>query len=253
MSVLNEIVASRKKSLPSKGSISASSLKPSERDFKAALSHKSGLSLIAELKRKSPSKGAIQLDAKVEEVVNVYKDFAQAMSVLTEPHYFGGSLADLEQVSNLVDFPVLRKDFIIDPIQVLEARKHGAHAYLLRQACLDRNQMAELLAVGRDFNMTALVEVHSEKELEQAMVHKIDVLGINNRDLNTLEIDIKNTERIVSELTDALQHSLTIVSESGLYSKIDLDSLPECIDAVLIGTSLMSSEKPRQLLESMFL
>ena len=252
MSVLDKIVSNRKKNLPSRDSISASSLQASDRDFRHALTGKSELSLIAELKRKSPSKGAVQPDAKVEEVVEIYKDFAQAISVLTEPDYFGGSLDDLERVSQMIDFPVLRKDFIVDPVQVLEARKHGAHAYLLMQACLEKGQMAELLAAGRDWNMTALVEVHTEKELDQAMAHEVRVLGVNNRDLNTLEIDIKNTERIVSQLNDELQNSLTIISESGLYTREDLDSLPECIDGVLIGTSLMSSENPRDLLESMF-
>lgn len=253
MSVLQEIVARTKSELPSRDSLSLQQLEKSSFDVKAALSRKEkSPALIAEIKRKSPSRGEIRKEITVAEAIEFYKNHASAISVLTEPHYFGGSLEDLKRAASLTDIPLLRKDFIIDPIQIWQAREAGAAFYLLIVAALSPSQLSELIAVGRELNMPALIEVHTIAEMQTALEAGAEILGINNRDLNTLKIDLKTTHEIVSEIPPEKRKELILVSESGISSRTDIETLPEEISAVLIGTSLMSSENPREKLSELF-
>lgn len=253
MNVLQKITNERKQSVPPASKYAGITPEKNQKDVIAALRRKSKLpSLISEIKRKSPSKGEINPGMTVSRALDLYRPWASAVSVLTEPNYFGGKLEDLKEASGLVDLPLLRKDFITDPIEIKEARINGASFFLLIQGVLSHDHMAELLDAGREYNMPALIEVHDEAELEAALEHDIQILGVNNRNLIDLTIDLKNTEQLISRIPEARRKELILVSESGLSSRADLEALPEDVDAVLIGTAFMKSSDPEALLREMF-
>lgn len=204
--------------------------------------------LIAELKRASPSKGPIAPQVSATTVVADYlAGGAAAISVLTDEPYFQGTLDDLETVSQLAHAalpprPVLRKDFIIDPYQVVEARARGADAFLLIVAALSTRALRELLSVGRDYGLEAIVEVHDERELDRALEVGAAVIGINNRDLRTFTVDLAVTER----LAPLIPPGRVIVAESGIQGRHDIERLAMAgVHAVLVGESLMSAPDRR--------
>ena len=254
MSILKKIIESKKKNLPSKSSWSEREVSKSTRDFRKAIqsSPSNPIHLIGELKRKSPSKGELNPSITVQKAWELYSPYASALSILTESDFFGGSLDDLHQADQISQLPLLRKDFIIDPIQVKEARYYGADSYLLIVATLGKNQLIELVEAGSEYNMPPLVEVHNEKELEIALDIDIPILGINNRNLNDLTIDLKNTPRLIEIIPDKLKENLIIISESGFHNKDDIHSLPSEVDAVLMGTSFMSTQEPEALLKNIW-
>jgi len=196
-----------------------------------------GLSLIAEHKRSSPSAGVIREDLTLEEVVGAYeRGGASALSVLTEGPSFGGSLDDLLAARAASTLPILRKDFIIDPYQVQEAAAAGADAVLLIVAALGDDELAGLHALAAELGMAALVEVHDERELERAVGAGAQLIGINNRDLTTLEVDT----RLTFELLDRVPSGVVVVAESGFSDRRQLDELDGAgVHAVLIGEALM--------------
>jgi indole-3-glycerol phosphate synthase len=206
------------------------------RPFSEALT-RPGISLIAEHKRRSPSAGPIREGSSVIEVVQAYeRGGATALSILTEPFHFGGSLDDLRDARAATTLPVLRKDFIVDPYQLYEAAAAGADAILLIVAALDLPDLGELLQEASALDLDALVEVHDEKELETALEVEADVLGINNRDLSDFSVDIERTYELLSDVPAGK----TVVSESGFTSRDQLDELERVgVDAVLIGETLM--------------
>jgi indole-3-glycerol phosphate synthase len=208
----------------------------SSRPFSEALT-RPGISLIAEHKRRSPSAGAIREGSSVIEVVQAYeRGGAAALSVLTEPFHFAGSLDDLREARAATTLPVLRKDFIVDPYQLYEAAAAGADAILLIVAALEAKELAELLHEAGALDLDALVEVHDEKELETALEVEADVLGINNRDLDDFTVDIERTYELLSDVPAGK----TVVSESGFSHREQLDELERVgVDAVLIGETLM--------------
>ena len=211
------------------------------RDFAVAL-RREGVSLIAEVKRASPSRGVIKADADPVEIARLYAaSGADAISVLTEERSFGGSL---DCLTNVVDAlgpegpPVLRKDFIVDPYQVYEARAHGADCVLLIVALLGRAQLAQMLHLSQVLGMRCLVEVHGEAELDLALDSGALIIGINNRDLRTLDVDLATFER----LRPRVPSDRLVVSESGIRRRDDVERLVACgVDAVLVGEALMSS------------
>jgi indole-3-glycerol phosphate synthase len=209
------------------------------RPFSEALT-RPGVSLIAEHKRRSPSAGKIRKGSKVADVVQAYeRGGATALSILTEPFHFGGSLDDLREARANASLPVLRKDFIIDPYQLYEAAAAGADAILLIVAALDVKRLAELLQEATALDLDALVEVHDERELEQALEVEADVLGINNRDLSDFTVDIERTFDLLADVPAGK----TVVSESGFSTRDQLDELERVgVDAVLIGETLMRAE-----------
>jgi len=209
------------------------------RSFLEAL-RQPGLSLIAEHKRRSPSAGAIREDAALEEVVSAYERAgASALSILTEPHSFGGSLEDLSRARERTSLPILRKDFIVDPYQVTEAFAGGADAILLIVAALAERQLAPLQAQALDLGLPALVEVHDHRELEIALASGAGLIGINNRDLATLRVDTTRTARLLAEIPSGT----TVVAESGFSRPEQLDELEQAgVDAVLIGEALMRAQ-----------
>ncbi|MFN3336872.1 MAG: indole-3-glycerol phosphate synthase TrpC [Thermomicrobium sp.] len=200
--------------------------------------------VIAEVKRASPSRGVFAAGA---DAVTVAKDYlvggAAALSVLTDQPFFHGSLEDLERVALQAHtgespVPVLRKDFIVDPYQVLEARAAGADALLLIVAALDPRQLAELLAATWELGMEALVEVHNEAELETALATGARVVGINNRDLRTFTVDLGVSERLAPRVPG----DRIVVAESGIHRMSDVKRLAAAgVDAILVGEALMTA------------
>ncbi len=211
------------------------------RPFAEALA-RPGLSVIAEHKRRSPSAGAIREDLELEDVVLAYeRGGAAAVSVLTEGPSFGGRLADLERARRATGLPILRKDFIVDEYQLDEALAAGADAVLLIVAALTPDELSALSAGAAARGLAAIVEVHNAPELEIAARLGAEIVGINNRDLTTLEVDPRTTY----ELLPQVPGSATVVAESGFRNRRDLDQLTSAgLDAVLIGEALMRSPDP---------
>ena len=195
--------------------------------------------LICELKRKSPSAGEILPGADPIEIAREYeRGGASCLSVLTDGPSFGGSLEDFAKIRNAVALPMLRKDFMIDPIQILEARAHGADAILIIMAALDNSQAEELETAALSCGMDALIEVHNEDELERAMTLRSSLLGINNRDLTRMTTDLSVTERLANMIRDE-KH---LVSESGIKTPQDISRLRNVgAKRYLIGENLMKS------------
>lgn len=213
--------------------------RPPVRSFRQAINRPGNLSLIAEFKRASPSAGPIRAQADPLAITKVYAEAgAQALSILTDTKFFSGSLRDLTQVKEKARLPVLRKDFLFDEYQIVESAAAGADGVLLIAAILKRPDLKRLLTLARDLNLDALVEVHSEKDLGEALEVEAELIGINNRDLGTLAIDLKTTGRLM----DLIPKGKTVVSESGLHSRADVEFVAaKGAHAVLIGEELMSS------------
>jgi indole-3-glycerol phosphate synthase len=224
-------------------------LAPPPRDMAAAL-RAPGISLIAEIKRASPSKGPLRLDLDPQSLAQAYEaNGASAISVLTDARFFGGSLQDLRAARQAVDLPVLRKEFVLDPYQVYEAQAAGADALLLIVAALEDAQLESLYRLTRDLGLTALIEVHDEGELQRALALSPRVVGINNRDLRTFEVHLETTER----LRPAIPDEVVVVAESGIRTAADVARLAYCgVDAMLVGESLLRAQdagaKVRELL-----
>jgi indole-3-glycerol phosphate synthase len=220
---------------------------PKPRGFANALKA-AGLSVIAEVKRKSPAKGV--LNATVDPAVQArqYEQAgARAVSVLTDKKFFDGSNADLEAVRSSVRLPLLRKDFTIDEYHVYEARAIGADAILLIVRALDQPQLTGYQALAWDLGMDVLVEVHNEEEVERAVKAGARIIGINNRDLGTMTVDVAATPR----LRPLVPRGVTLVSESGIRSPEDVRTVTAAgIDAILVGEALMSAGDPGATLRS---
>ena len=211
------------------------------RPFKEALV-RPGLSLIAEFKRSSPSVGEISPGASVTEVVTAYEEGgAAALSVLTEPHRFKGSLEDLQEARAAASLPILRKDFMVDTYQLWESALAGADAVLLIVAALADEDLRLLYEESAALDLDCVVEVHDEEDLERALEVGAEVIGINNRDLRTFEVNLETT----GELCSDVPAGKTIVSESGWRTREQLDELDRIgVDAVLIGETLMRAGNP---------
>jgi indole-3-glycerol phosphate synthase len=210
--------------------------RPESRPFQEALT-RPGISVIAAPPRRSPSAGTIREGAAVEEVVRAYESGgAAALSVLTEPFHFGGSLDDLRAARAATYLPVLRKDFVVDAYQLVESAAAGADAILLIVAALEPGALLALHREARALDLDVLVEVHDEEELEAALEVEAEVIGINNRDLGDFTVDIERTYELLSDVPAGK----TVVSESGFSSREQLDELDRVgVDAVLIGETLM--------------
>jgi indole-3-glycerol phosphate synthase len=204
------------------------------------------LAFIAEIKKASPSKGVIRPDFDPPGFARQYRDGgAAALSILTEPLHFQGSLDDLEQVRGAVDLPLLRKDFIVDPYQLVEARAYGADAVLLIAAVLDRHRLSDLHQAAGALGLACLVEVYDLAELDRIDFERVDVLGVNNRDLRTFEVDIDHSLRVFERVPGTVVR----VAESGLRSARELAYLrAHGVDAVLIGETFMRAPSPGEKL-----
>jgi indole-3-glycerol phosphate synthase len=206
-----------------------------------------GVSIIAEHKRRSPSAGEIRAGSTVAEIARAYeRGGATALSILTEGPHFGGTLDDLVEARAVSELPILRKDFVVDPYQVVESAAAGADAILLIVAALEPGDLAQLHGEARGLDLDVLVEVHDEAELTTALeVIDADVIGINNRDLADFSVDVERTYELLSDVPAGK----TVVSESGFRTREQLEELERVgVDAVLIGETLMRAPDPEQAL-----
>jgi len=217
--------------------------------FKSAIeSAGATVRVIAEVKRRSPSAGEIRPGARVGQVVREYESGgAAAVSILTSVD-FGGSLEDLAEASAATGLPLLRKDFVSSEYQVLEAAAFGASAVLLISDALDANRLEELIGFAAGLGLDALVEAHRQESLEKALAAGAAVVGINNRDLQTLEVDLSASE----SLLPLVPPGVVTVSESGIKTREDVSKVRRCgADAILVGEELMRAEKPAERLRGL--
>jgi len=221
------------------------------RPFKDAISTPGRINLIAEIKKKSPSrKKGFSKKMDVANLAKIYETSgAKAISVLTDKKYFGGDVSHIGEVRRTATLPVLRKDFIVDEYQVYESRYHGADAILLIARILTKDQIKSFMHLARRIGMAFIVEVYDEKDLEKALVCDAKIIGINNRDLDELKIDINNTCRLVSRMPK----EIIKVSESGIKSEKDIARLKKIgVNAVLIGEAFLeASDAGRKIREIM--
>lgn len=212
-------------------------------DFCSALtngSQQDRVSLIAEVKKASPSKGVIRDDFDPVEIAKTYaRSGAACISVLTDEHFFQGSLDYLVRIREAVSIPLLRKDFVLDEYQVLEARVAGADGVLLIAECLTPDRLVELHRMIESLGMTALVELYDEQNIPAVLACQPKLVGVNNRDLNTFEIDLMHSIRV----KESLPQGIAMVSESGIFTGQDVQLMrANSVDAILVGESLMRSE-----------
>ncbi len=250
MSVLDDLLAGVREDLEARQQLASldqlkerAAAQPTARDGLAAL-RRPGIAVIAEVKRSSPSKGLL---ADIPDPAALAEDYeaggASVISVLTETRRFGGSLADLDAVRARVDVPVLRKDFVVTSYQVWEARAHGADLVLLIVAALEQNALVSLIERTESLGMTPLVEVHDQQELERALAAGARVVGVNARDLKTLEIDRSVFARLAPRIPD----SVVKIAESGVRGPHDLLAYAaDGADAVLVGEAAVTGGNPRQ-------
>ena len=239
--------------LKKEGGVTHRDLEPlPRRDFKAAISIPEKIRLIAEIKFASPSEGIICRDGNPIQIGHLYEAAgAAAISLITDKRFFNGDLNLLPDLKRAVSLPILCKDFIIDAVQVKESFLHGADAVLLIARILTRERLRELLALCREFGMACLTEVHDRDDLEKAVACGAGIIGINNRDLHTFEVDIRTT----FDLAPLVPDGCIRVSESGISDGRDVHLLKgRGISAVLVGTSLMKnrdlSKKTSELVEA---
>ncbi|RLF60519.1 MAG: indole-3-glycerol phosphate synthase TrpC [Thermoplasmata archaeon] len=222
------------------------------RDFKGALRMHKSISVIAEIKFASPSAGPIREKTDTVSIGRIYEEAgAAAISLLTDDRFFRGDVRDLPYLKKSVSLPILRKDFILDPCQVTESFTYGADAILLIARILSKGQLKELLDMSNELGMTALSEVHDAADIEKAIEAGADVIGINNRDLDTFQVDLGTT----LALAPLVPKDCIIVSESGISTGKDVRLLKKLgVDAVLVGTALMGSKnlevKTKELVEA---
>jgi indole-3-glycerol phosphate synthase len=229
-----------------------------QRDFIAALKNPphGDIGMIAEVKKASPSAGIICKDFDPVRIAKEYEAAgASCLSVLTDEKFFQGSLGYLRQIRTAVKLPLLRKDFIIDERQILEAIEWGADAVLLIVAILNDAQLRKFHSFATEAGLAALVEVHDEAELERALKIGAQLIGINNRDLKTFKVDLATTERLAAKLfpSPATRHPSLLVAESGIHARADVERLKKCgASAILVGESLLRGgniqEKIRELI-----
>ncbi|PIP48446.1 MAG: indole-3-glycerol phosphate synthase [Chloroflexi bacterium CG23_combo_of_CG06-09_8_20_14_all_45_10] len=233
-----EMVEQRKKVLPLSCLKERIARQRPPLDFASALvgDH---IRLIAEVKQASPSRGVLNPNLNPTKLAKTYAEGgAAAISVLTEENYFKGSIDYLAAIREVVRLPLLRKDFIFDPYQVYESRAYGADALLLIAAILSRPQLEELLSLSHSLGLRCLVEVHKENEVERAVRSKARIIGINNRDLDTFNIDINTTRR----LRPLIPKEKIVVSESGVKSRKDIEKLRKWgVNAILVGEALVTA------------
>ncbi|MGH2541477.1 MAG: indole-3-glycerol phosphate synthase TrpC [Ardenticatenaceae bacterium] len=243
-----EELPKRKRERPEADLRAALFLAPPARDFAAAL-RGPGLSLIAECKKASPSRGLLRHRYDAVELARLYEDNgARAISVLTDGRFFQGRLEELAAVREAVRLPVLRKDFVFDPYQLLEARAAGADAILLIAAVLSARALRELRLYAEELGMHALVEVHDEAEVERALETGARIIGVNNRDLRTFELDLGTTTR----LRPLVPPDRILVSESGIHTPGDVKHLATLnVDAMLVGERFVRAKEPAALVREL--
>ncbi|MCS3532223.1 indole-3-glycerol phosphate synthase TrpC [Chryseobacterium sp. JUb7] len=246
MTILDKIIQRKREEISkSKSRISVQELKDSEffgrANFSLKESVKTGTGIIAEFKRKSPSKGVINDQFQPLEVVSAYQNFgASGISILTDQDFFGGSSEDISEVRNHIQIPILRKDFMIDEYQFYEAKSMGADVILLIAACLSPRQVDEYTALSHELGLEVLLEIHTEEELKHINPN-IDLVGINNRNLKDFKVDLQHSVQLKNQLPE----EILSVAESGIYSIEDFNYLKEKgFNSFLMGEYFMKNKNP---------
>ncbi|MDX2274499.1 MAG: bifunctional indole-3-glycerol-phosphate synthase TrpC/phosphoribosylanthranilate isomerase TrpF [Hyphomonadaceae bacterium] len=219
---------------------------PTTRSLRDALAQK-GARFVMEVKRASPSEGAIRAGADPADIAKAYTGAADAISVLTDTPYFGGSLEDLAAVRKAFNGPILAKDFVIDPRQVVEARLIGADSVLVMLSVLEDHEAREIMDEAERLGMSALVEVHDADEMCRATALNASLIGVNNRDLRSLKIDLATTEKLAA----MAPAGATLISESGITDRADVQRLTGLADGFLVGSALMRAPNPAQAARAM--
>jgi indole-3-glycerol phosphate synthase len=245
--ILDRIVARKakrltasRKHLPFEAVMKAAADAPAPRDFRSAIRRSEGINLIAEIKRASPLKGVLRERLNPAELAASYESAgASAISVITEEDFFLGAPGYIGEARSAVALPVLRKDFIFEPYQVYESKALGGDAVLIIAAILEQEAMSKLIGLVEKLDMTVLVEVHDEREFKQALDCGAGVIGINNRNLKTMEVDVKTAAQLAPLVPDGI---LT-VAESGIRSREDVEIFDELgVDALLVGEAVVTEE-----------
>lgn len=258
--ILDQIIADRKRAVETlKQTITINDLEKQidssdikHYSFKEALKNKEKpLNIIAEVKKASPSKGLICKEFHYMDIAKAYQNGqAAALSVLTEPKYFQGSNQYLTEIKQVVNLPVLRKDFIIDPIQIYEAKAIGADALLLIVAALTEKELQAYLELATKLGLDALVETHNEEEVKIALEVGAEIIGVNNRDLQTFNVTLETSER----LRKLIPQDKIFVSESGIHTEEDIRRLKSLkVDAVLIGESIVKQKDPSKKIKNLII
>ena len=208
--------------------------------FNEAIKRQGKISFIAEIKQASPSAGVLRKDFSHIEIAKIYRDAkVNALSVVTESEFFLGKINYIEDIKKEINLPILRKDFIIDEIQILESRAVGADAILLILRILDEERLARLCNFSKELGMDVIVEIHTEKELKKVLAANVNIIGINNRNLNTLKVDLKTTQKLIP----FIPQTITRISESGVNTLRDVLLMKGLgVDAILVGESLMKAD-----------
>ncbi|WP_404355103.1 indole-3-glycerol phosphate synthase TrpC [Cytobacillus firmus] len=249
--ILDQILAEKRKEvIVLKQEIIDATETESQRSFIKRLASGSELAVIAEFKRASPSKGDINTGQNPKDQALFYKKYgADAISVLTDNRFFKGSFADLSAVRETVDLPILCKDFIVDEVQILKAKASGANLILLIAAAMDAERLQELFDFAEDEGLEVLMEVHNEEELEIALKTGAQLIGVNNRNLKTFEVDLSVTEKLAPLIKKAGKF---LISESGIKSEDDVRRVIAAgANAILVGEAFMKAENLERLLKAM--
>lgn len=251
-----EVARAREARDPRELALAASACERHVLKFREALTKTAGVAIIAEVKRQSPSKGLIRADFDPVAIAQAYANAGAAcISVLTDERFFGGSLEILEKIRAAVDRPLLRKDFVVSRDQIAEARLAGADAVLLIVSALDQVALEDFHSYARSLGLDVLVEVHDEVELARASAIGADLIGVNNRDLNTFEVDLAATERIAAALRTGAPDpgsDIVLISESGITDFADVKRLATAgAHGFLVGESLMRQPDPGRALEAL--
>lgn len=216
---------------------------------------KGKLTLIAEIKKASPSKGIISTNFDSQRQLELYiKGGADAISILTDEKYFQGSTKILKELRTKTNLPILRKDFIIDPIQIYQSLFLGANVILLIASILTKKEISDFLKISKDIGLEAIVEVHNHQELIKVLDTETEILGINNRDLSDFSVSLRNTEKLLEELEKLdKRRDFYVISESGIKEKSDIDYLRSLgVNGVLIGEALMKENDPVSKIGELF-
>ena len=253
--ILTKIIANKRRELTIRKNLMSieylkSKVNASKRSLYRALSNEKS-DFIFECKKASPSKGMIRQSYDLEHILSSYKRYASAISVLTDYKYFKGSFAHLTQVSQSVDQPVLCKDFFIDIYQVYEARYFGADAILLMLSVLNNSQYKQLVSIASSLNLDVLTEVHDETEMQRAIALGAKIIGINNRNLKDLSIDLATTEKLIAQLPPDLHKEILFISESGINNHQQVKKLAPLVNGFLIGSSIMEKTNITQQCKSL--
>lgn len=251
MTILDKILAEKAKEIV--GLLHKPLLEMEEKSvstFKSNIAASSNMNIIAEIKRSSPSKGAIDMEVDpVEQAKQYEKNGAAAVSVLTDETFFNGSLEDLHAVRKAVNLPILCKDFIIDTLQIDHAKAAGANIILLIVAALTDKQFKILYDYAKALDLEILVEVHNAEEMKRALEVKPEIIGINNRNLKTFEVDVKTTEELARMVTNP---ETILISESGMKTRGDVERVADAgAHAILVGETLMRSANLRETFEAL--